>query len=135
MISVKIDGTDLTNVILARVSLRRDLDSWGDYVGDPPPFHIRIERRCSVQEDRQIAMFLAAIKIPKKVSLTIKMQNSPNNDSVVFDMTNAFVANWELSNESRQVAFESIELFSGDCKMTAAGAGSTDYNIRAFIPE
>ncbi len=135
MISVKIDGTDLTNVILARVSLTRSLDQWGENIGDPPPFHVRIERRCSVQEDRQIAMFLAAAKIPKKVALTIKMQNAPGNDSVVFEMTSAFVANWKLGSVSQQVAYESIELFSGECKMTAAGSGNKSYKIDAFIAE
>ncbi len=57
----------------------------------------------------QIAMFQAAAENSQEVILTIRMQNSPGNDSVVFEMTNAFVANWKLSNESQNVAYESID--------------------------
>lgn len=135
MLEVKIDGTELTNVRFAQVSLTRELDGWGEYVGNPSPLHVTIERRCSLQEDRQIAMFLAAKKNPKKVALTVKMLNSAGSDSVVFEMTNAFVAKWRLINESRQVAYESIELYSGDCKMTAAGEGNKSYDIEMVIPK
>ncbi|MDP9808298.1 hypothetical protein J2W42_001136 [Rhizobium tibeticum] len=135
MLEVKIDGTELTNVQFAQVSLTRDLDARGEYVGNPSPLHVTIERRCSLQEDRQIAMFLAAKKNPKKVALTIRMLNAAGSDSVVFELTNAFVANWRLINESEQVAYESIELYAGDCQMTAAGGGNKSYKTTMVIPE
>jgi hypothetical protein len=135
MLQVKIDGTELTNVKFANVSLTRDLDAWGEYVGNPSPLRVTIERRCSLQEDRQIAMFLAAKKNPKNVSLTIMMLNAAAGDSVVFELTNAFVASWRLINESAQVAYESIELYAGNCKMTAAGGGNKSYKTTLTIPK
>jgi len=135
MIKVKFDGTELTNVQFAQVSLQRSTDDRGEFIGNPPPFHVSIERRCSLQEDRQIALFLAAKKNPKQMAVTIRMHNEADSDSVVFEMTNAFVAKWHLINESNQVAFESVELYSGDCKMTATGGGNSSYDIKMLIPK
>lgn len=120
MTKVEIDGVKLTNVIHVMVSLQRK-HSRGEFVGDPPPLHIVIERRCSARAHAQLVPFAAAKKHPKKILLSIKMPNAGGTESIVFDVKQAFVAEWSLENESKRVAVETLRINAYDCTMTAKG--------------